>query len=380
MALRYLTAGESHGPALTGILEGMPAGVEIRPEDFTALMRRRQAGYGRGRRCRIETDAVEVLSGVTGGITTGSPIALLLRNADFAAHAACMHPFNRPAADGEISTPLPGHADLPGVLKYGFKDCRPIRERASARETAMRTALSVPARNLLASLGVRSTCFIESIGGIRAEIDWTADPAALAQSVVANGEDFLTPDAAVIPSWKTLIDEHTRQNISLGGSGAVIFYHLPVGLGSHVHYDRRLDGILAGLVMSIPAVRGCEIGLALELSTRRSSAVDSIRYQPESGFVRDTNHCGGLEGGMTNGMPLIIRFHMKPLPANSAAESVDLRTMQPAQPGPYRSDVQAVSAAAVVAESVVALQIASEILKITGGDCLKVVGERLTTL
>ncbi|MDD3148131.1 MAG: chorismate synthase, partial [Candidatus Riflebacteria bacterium] len=360
MPLRFLTAGESHGPALTGILEGMPSGVELCPEDFSTLMRRRLAGYGRGRRSQIESDSVEILSGIIGGFTSGSPISMVIKNVDFARHAAYMHPFNPSSSEGRINVPLPGHADLVGSQKYGLTDCRPVRERASARETAMRTALSVPARKLLSLAGVGSTCFVESLGGIKANIDYSSAPAEIAAAVRSVGDEFLAPDASVVSAWRGLIDECRNKGTSLGGTGAVIFYGLPAGLGSHVHPDRRLDAILAGLLMSIPAVRGVEVGLAAELAARRSSAADSICCDSGSELTRGSNLGAGLEGGMTNGQPLLLRFHMKPLPGNAAVSSVNLDTMEKAMPAFYRSDIQAVTAAAIVAESVIALQLASE--------------------
>lgn len=377
MTLRYLTAGESHGPALTGIVEGMPAGVKLCRQDFDILLRRRRAGYGRGARVKIEADRVEVLAGVVGGLTIGSPIALLIRNDDFATHSAYMDPFEASSDAGRLKVPLPGHADLPGIQKYGFNDCRPIRERASARETAMRTALSVPPRKMLQLLNVGSTCFVESIGGIQAAVDYEADPAAIALAVVENGDEFLTPDAGVIDKWRELIDTASENRFSLGGSGAVIFSGLPVGLGSHVHFDRRLDSILAGLVMSIPAVRGVEIGCAVKAAASRSACGDAIFYSRQGGFTRGSNLAAGLEGGMTNGQPLIIRFHMKPLPGNSGLESVNLDTLAAEQPPHYRSDIQAVAAAAVAVESVVAIQLASEILAATGGNNIDEVAARL---
>ena len=377
MTLRYLTAGESHGPALTGILEGMPAGVVVCPQDFTSLMRRRLAGYGRGRRAQFEPDRVEIFSGLIGGLTTGSPIALQIRNADYERHVACMHPFNSPAQEGRISVPLPGHADFAGTLKYCLQDCRLVRERASARETAMRTALSVPARCLLGQLGIGMTCFVERIGPVRAEIDYSAAPEKLAAAVEAGGDEFLTPDSEIMESWRSLIDKAAAEGTSLGGTGAVIFWGLPVGLGSHVHYDRRLDAAIAGLVMSIPAVRGVELGLAADLAAGKLPAADSVVYNPESGFSRGGNIAAGLEGGMTNGQPLIIRFHMKPLPANARLDSVNLVTMDAEKPAFYRSDIQAVTAAAVVAESIVAILLASEILTLAGGDSLSQIKMRL---
>ncbi|GAB1355205.1 chorismate synthase [Erysipelotrichia bacterium] len=379
MKLRYLTAGESHGPALCGIIEGLPAGIRVEQSDFVSLLQSRRAGYGRGARARIETDEVEVLSGIIGGLTTGSPVALTIRNRDFAKHAAYMHPFTADTESGQICVPLPGHADLAGITRYGLHDCRPVRERASARETAMRVALSVPPRNLLKQLGIRSTCFVESLGGIKAAIDYTAAPEAIAAAVEQNGEDFLTPDAAIIQSWRELTDNCAAQNHSIGGTGAVIFWGLPVGLGSHVHYDRRLDGILAGLVMSIPAVRGVEIGMALELAQASRPAVDQI-VAAGGQTSRTSNHAAGLEGGMTNGQPLVIRFHMKPLPGNAGVDSVDLRTGESASPAFYRSDIHAVAAASVVAESVIAIQLASEILSFCGCENMEYLEKRIKTL
>lgn len=379
MKLRYLTAGESHGPALCGILEGLPAGIRVEQSDFVSLLRRRRAGYGRGVRARIENDEVEILSGIIGGLTTGSPVALTIRNRDFEKHAAYMHPFAANAEAGRITVPLPGHADLTGISRYGLNDCRPVRERASARETAMRVALSVPPRNLLKQLDIRSTCFVESLGGSRAAIDYAASPEIIAAAVEQNGEEFLTPDSAVIESWRELTDSCAAENRSIGGTGAVIFWGLPAGLGSHVHYDRRLDGILAGLVMSIPAVRGVEVGMALELAKSNLPAADPI-VAVGSQISRASNYAAGLEGGMTNGQPLIIRFHMKPLPANAGVDSVDLKTGQAADPAFYRSDVHAVAAAAVVAESVIAIQLASEILSLCGGENMCELESRIKTL
>jgi len=379
MKLRYLTAGESHGPALCGIIEGLPAGIRVEQSDFVSLLRRRRAGYGRGARSRIENDEIEVLSGIIGGLTTGSPVALTIRNRDFEKHAAYMHPFAADVETGRIDVPLPGHADLAGITRYGLNDCRPIRERASARETAMRVALSVPPRNLLKQLGIRSTCFVESLGGIKAAIDYTVAPEAITAAVEHNGEEFLTPDSAIIKSWRELTDSCAAENRSVGGTAAVIFWGLPAGLGSHVHYDRRLDGILAGLVMSIPAVRGVEIGMALELAQSTSLAADPI-VAVGSQISRASNHAAGLEGGMTNGQPLIIRFHMKPLPANAGVDSVDLKTSQAARPAFYRSDVHAVAAAAVAAESVIAIQLASEILSLCGCENVSELEKRIKTL
>lgn len=361
--LRYLTAGESHGPALTGILEGMPSGIEIKQSDFDALLKKRQAGYGRGKRCKLEPEKVEVLSGIVAGRTIGSPVSLLIRNADFENHRHYMDPFEAADPAGNINIPLPGHADLAGMLKYGFDNCRYVRERASARETAIRTALSVPARKLLQSKNITSVCMVESIGGVKADINLNASESEILAGLNEVGDDFLTPDKNVVQKWKSLIDAASDKNISLGGSGIVIFYGLPMGLGSYVEYDRRLDGRLAAVVMSIPAIKGVEIGNAVELAKMQGGAADSIIYDEQKGFCRSGNVAGGLEGGVTNGQPLVIRFHMKPLPANSGIDSVDLRTGKAVKPDFYRSDIQAVTAAAVVVESVIALELASEITR-----------------
>ena len=359
--LRYLTAGESHGPALTAILEGMPPGIKIEQDDFDILLKKRQAGYGRGKRSKTEPEKVEVLSGIVNGKTIGTPIALMIRNSDYENHKHYMAPFNASDVEaGKITIPLPGHADLPGMIKYGFNDCRYVRERASARETAVRTAISVPARCLLKEKGITSICMVESIGGIKADLNLEASKEEIEAAIKEVGDGFLTPDREIIKSWKNLIDDCEKKNISLGGSGVVVFYGLPVGLGSYVEYDRRLDGKLASVIMSIPAIKGVEIGNASEVSKMLGNSVDEIKYG-EKGFSRSGNYSGGLEGGVTNGQPLIIRFFMKPLPSNSMVNSVDLVTKKVSKPGFYRSDIQAVCAAAIIVESVVALELASQL-------------------
>ena len=360
--IRYLTAGESHGPALVGILEGMPAGIEVKYEDFYRILKKRQAGYGRGKRCKIETEKVEVLSGIVNGKTIGSPIALLMRNNDYENHKHYMAPFNasNPEA-GKINVPLAGHADLAGMLKYGFDNCRYVRERASARETAMRTAISVPARALLKTKGIESLCMVSEIGGIEADIDTDVPFDDLKSAINEVGVDFLTPDKKVVGAWKNLIDDCAQKHTSLGGSGIIIVRNLPVGLGSYVEYDRKLDGRLASVVMSVPAIKGCEIGSAIRMSKSIGSCADKILYSEEKGFSRFGNCAGGLEGGVSNGQPLVVKFYMKPLPANNGIESVDLTTKKAVKPEFYRSDVQAVTAASVVIESVILLELASAV-------------------
>lgn len=381
MSLRYLTAGESHGGVLTGILDGMPAGVRLAYEDFTTVLWRRRSGYGRGSRQQTETDGVKVTAGLRASLTTGAPIALQIENVAHHELRDSMQPFTRSTGKSAvIAVPLPGHADLAGAVKYGLNDCRNIRERASARETAMRVALSVPPRCLLSALGIRSLCLVEQLASLPARIDYETDPAELARLIAGAGDDFLTPDQNIVLPWKKLVDNASAQNTSLGGTAAVIFWNLPIGLGSHTQSDRRLDSRLAALLMSVPAVRGVEIGMARRQAHGKCPAADPIAYSYDDGWQRLSNYAGGIEGGMTDGAPLIVRFHMKPLPANAQLASIDLTTGQPAQTAFYRSDTQAVTAAAVVAESLVAIELASQIIDMTGGVTLVQISERLNRL
>jgi len=355
MTLRFLTAGESHGPALVGILDGMPAGVKITAEDFDVLMKKRQSGYGRGERSQKNIDKCEVLAGVEFGQTTGNPIALLLKNGIYTEVASPV-----------LTVPIPGHADFAGAMKYGNANFRSVRERASARETAMRVALSVFPRNLLRMMGISSTAFVKEIGGINARIDFACNPEDLAELVNSSPAGFMTPDHSACLSWKEMIDSHRAEGKSLGGSGCVIFSGLPAGLGGLSQSDCRLDGQIASQIMSLPAVKAVSICLNPdEISTSCSGniAFDSVR-----GFVLSDNCNGGIEGGMTNGMPLIVHFSMKPLPGGCrGSDSVCLKTGCACVPEFYRSDVEAVAAAALTAESLIAFLLVSAILETTGG-------------
>ncbi len=380
MSLKYLTAGESHGPALCGIIDGIPAGVEIEPQDFDLLMKKRWAGYGRGGRRKIETDRVEVLSGIVNGKTIASPISLLIKNQDYQPHKSPMAPFAEANERLAVKVPLPGHADFPGLMRHRFDDCRLVRERASARETAMRTALSLPARNLLQALDVRFFCLVESIGGIDAKVDYLQNIEEMAQAVAESSDLFLTPDHKVCDRWREIIDKAQTLGNSLGGTAAVVFWNLPIGLGGYSQADQRLDARLAEKIMSIPGVKSVECGFAAALSRQAGSFVDSLKYDQERGFYHGSNNAAGIEGGMTNGEPLIMRFHMKPLPGGGDADSVNLATLLPQRPEPYRSDTQALQAAAVVAESIVALELADQILRLTGGADLETVHERFVRL
>jgi chorismate synthase len=371
--LKVLTAGESHGKALVGILEGMPAGVPLVPEDFTGLMERRQSGYGRGPRRLLEPDRVEILSGVWRGLTIGSPIALLIWNRDH--RFAVLEPPPLEAeepAEAPLTVPLPGHADLAGALKYGFDDVRPVRERASARETAIRMALSVPARRLLQELGVEGVGFVVAVGGKAARVPARATVASLRARLDRQARWFLTPDARIVPIWKRLIDQARRDGDSLGGVVEVWVEGLPPGLGSHVDPARRLDTRLAAALMGIQAVRAVEIGEGIKQSRLPGrQALDPIEFSARRGWHRPSNRAGGIEGGMTTGERLVVRAFMKPVPGPCRLPSVDLRTGRPAVPAFYRSDTCAVDALAGVAESVVILELASALLEKFGGDTLE---------
>ena len=379
MSLRYLTAGESHGPALTGILEGMPAGVSVKEEDFKKLLKKRWAGYGRGKRKAIENDQVEVLSGVINGLTIGSPISLIIRNNDFENSKEFMAPFSC-TKENKIKILKPGHADFPGLKKYALNDIRPIRERASARETAIRTALSVIPRNFLSELGIKIIGFVTELGGIPADFKSRTTYEDLEQKVAESGDEFLTPDLNIIDEWKKIIDKAADENRSLGGVVEIRVYDLPVGLGSHTHCDRRLEGILSAALMSLPAVKAVEFGYGIRLAKTQDKLIDEFRLDDQKNITRTYNFAGGIEGGMTNGQPLIIKCFMKPIPGNQVSESVDFEQLEVVKTEHYRSDTQAVQALAVVAESVLSIEISSILLETLGGADLNTVKKRFEAL
>ena len=375
--LRFTTAGESHGPALVSILEGMPAGVPLLEEHVNTELARRQQGYGRGRRMQIETDTIEFLSGVRAGETLGSPIAMLVRNRDWKNWQEIMDPAPRaedPAPRKRVVTrPRPGHADLAGMLKYDRDDARDILERASARETTARVAAGAVCRRLLADLGMRIGSHVVHLGGIDAERPEVL-PVDLNAAVDASPLRTLDPraEAAMVER----IDAAKRNGDTLGGICEVICDGAPVGLGSHVSWDRKLDGRLAAALMSIPAVKGVEIGLGFEGARRPGSQVhDEIDLAPgrsEAGHVRRrTNRAGGLEGGMTTGEPLVLRVAMKPISTlMRPLETIDVTTRSPAKAVAERSDVTAVPAMGVIAEAMVAFVVAQAVIEKFGGDSL----------
>ncbi|MGH9380615.1 MAG: chorismate synthase [Thermoanaerobaculia bacterium] len=370
--LHLTTAGESHGPGLTVILRGVPAGLAI---DLAALaheMQRRQHGYGRGGRMKIESDAVEIRGGVRGGVTLGSPIALWTENRDFETWRGVMDPVSVDVEAVEarrLKAPRPGHADLAGGLKYHFTDLRDALERASARETAARVAAGAIARQLLGRLGVEIRSGVRSLGSVGAGVPVPTWEQLLQ---VDDGSPLRAVDPALEPPMVEAVQEARRAGDTLGGSVTVIAHGVPPGLGSYAHWDEKLDGRLAQAVMAVPAIKAVELGSAVSASRGLGSAAhDAIYFDVESGFRRSSNRAGGLEGGVTNGEDVVITAYMKPISTLRAGlPSVDLDTLEPRTSQYERSDVTALPAAGVVAEAMVALVLADAALEKYGGDSL----------
>jgi chorismate synthase len=365
---RFPTAGESHGPGLVAIVEGMPAGLELDREALDRDMARRQLGHGRGGRMKIETDTVEVRSGVRHGRTLGSPIALLVANRDYKNWEERMNPWPVEGfSPDEVHLPRPGHADLVGAQKYGHSDIRNILERASARETAARVAAGTIARAFLARLGVQIHSHVLQIASVRAQERADLKPEDFA-GVDDDPVRCLDPEAS-----KAMVEEINRlrkANESLGGSFEVVSFGLVPGIGSHISWEDRLDGRLAGAVASIQSIKGVAIGEAWDVAGRPGSeAHDEIFWSETRGYYRETNHAGGLEGGMTNGLPLSVRAAVKPISTlTKPLRSVDTETKQPAQALRERTDSSVVPAAAIVAEAMVALTLARAYREKFGGD------------
>ncbi|HEY4319653.1 MAG TPA: chorismate synthase [Gemmatimonadales bacterium] len=385
MHLCFTTAGESHGKGLLVIVEGVPAGVPMTAAVIDLDLGRRMQGYGRGARMKIEQDRIEWLAGVRSGETIGSPIAMLIHNRDWANWEEIMAAEGVPgdARRRRVTRPRPGHADLVGVLKYDRVDARDILERASARETAARVAAGAVARQLLAQCGVEIGSHLVSLGGIRAT---PALPLPAPLNEASDQSPVRTLDQAAEALMITRIDAAKKAGDTLGGEIEVVARGLPVGLGSHVSWDRKLDGRLAGMLMSIPAVKGVEIGMGFEAARRPGSEVhdpiisqdhqpSAISHQPtadpRAGFARVGNNAGGLEGGMTTGEPLVVRVAMKPISTlMTPLKSVNLATGAEANAQSERSDVTAVPAMGVIAEALVALVLADALLEKFGGDSL----------
>ncbi len=381
--LRYVTAGESHGPCLTIIIDGVPAGFSIDVSKIDHDLWRRQQGYGRGGRMLIEKDEVQVRSGIRWGETLGSPVALGIENRDWKNWTKKMsaQPGDRDEKIA-VTKPRPGHADLTGVLKYDRQDIRDILERASARDTVSRTAAGSFSKQLLSPFGIRVMGYIRSIGSVAANTDGLDYEEMYSRSEVS---PVRTADKEAEARMIDLIEECKKNGDTLGGIFEVVALGLPPGLGTHTQWDRKLDGRLAQGLMSIQAIKGVEIGLGFEMARRRGSQVhDEIFFDPAkmvtqgkprivpTGFYRGSNNSGGTEGGMSNGAPLVVRVAMKPISTlMSPLQSVDLKSKEPADASVERSDVCAAPAAAVVGEAVVAFELACAFLEKFGGDSLR---------
>lgn len=368
--LRYLTAGESHGEALMGIIEGVPAGLTIRVTDIDRDLARRQVGYGRGGRMKIEKDAVKIFAGVRWGRTMGSPIGLMIRNKDWENWRDRMSPDPMFLNSAEpVTRPRPGHADLAGSLKYGHTDIRNVLERSSARETAMRVAVGAVAKRLLEEFGIEVISHVISIGGVFAKVPRTSVQELKKK---AEASELRCADHEAEKRMMKRIDAARTDGDSLGGVFEIIVTNVPVGLGSHVQWDRKLDGRLAQALMSIQAIKGVEVGSGFGAANLPGSRVhDEIFWKEKHGFHRRTNNAGGIEGGMTNGENIILRAAMKPIPTlMKPLRSVDMLTKKPFKASVERSDVCAVPAAGVVGEAAVAFEIASAMIEKFGGDSL----------
>jgi len=374
--LRYLTAGESHGPALVVVIEGLPAGLEISTEEIADELARRRLGYGRGPRMRFEQDVVTLVGGVRHGRTLGSPVAIEIANSEWERNPEKWQKEMSPRAeDGPTEAPLtqvrPGHADLPGMQKYGFVDARDVLERASARETAARVAAGTVAKKLLAALDVTVVSHVIQMGTAKASPDVRPGPGDL-DAVDQDEVRCLDPDAA--QAMVTEIKEAAKEGDSLGGVVEAIAYGVPIGLGSHVHWDRKLDAALAQAVMSIQAVKGVEIGDGFEVAGRRGSAAhDPITWSAEGGYQRGSHLAGGVEGGISNGEPVVVRAAMKPLATlnRPTLATVDTLSKEPGVSFKERTDVTAVPALGVVVETMVALVLAQEATRKFGGDSVE---------
>lgn len=368
MGLRYLTAGESHGPQLTAIIEGLPAGMPIVADDINAELARRQKGYGRGRRMQIEKDTAEIVSGIRHGFTLGSPIALVVKNNDWKHWTSIMgaEPLEAGQEDEikrKITRARPGHADLNGAIKYGHRDMRNVLERSSARETTVRVAAGAVAKKLLSLIGVELVAHVVEIGGVKAEGNPNLPLEKLKE--ITESSPVRCADPVAEQEMMKAIDDAKKNGDSIGGIVEVIAVGMPTGVGSYVHYDRKLDARIAGAIVSINAFKGVEFGIGFMAAERPGSQVhDEILWNKEHGYYRRTNRLGGFEGGMTTGMPIVVRGVMKPIPTlYKPLMSVDIESKESFAASIERSDSCAVPAAAVVAESVVAWELANALIE-----------------
>lgn len=370
--IRFLTAGESHGPSLTGILDGIPAGLELTEAHINDALARRQVGYGSGGRMKIEKDTVRITSGLMNGKTTGAPITLVVENRDFK---------NWKEKDIKpIITPRPGHADLTGAIKYGYRELRLSLERASARETTMRVAVGAVCKQFLAQFGIVIGGYVTQIGAVRATVDEQADFLALYQQ--SEQSDVRCPYPEIAEQMRQAVDTARKAKDTLGGVFEVFALNVPVGLGSHVHWDKRLEAKIVSALVSIQAMKGAEIGRAFENAGKAGSDVhDNIDITPDGTITRRTNRAGGFEGGITTGDPIIARVAMKPIATMlRGAESVNLVTGEPEITTYERSDFCAVPRAVPIGEAMLAIVLADALLEKLGGDSIEEMLPRFATL
>lgn len=375
--MRYLTAGESHGPQLTAIIEGVPSGLALTEEEVNVELARRQMGYGRGGRMKIERDTVSILSGARWGKTLGSPITLVVRNLDWDNWQEKMSPYEIHRDDSmRVTRSRPGHADLPGAMKYDHHDVRNILERSSARETAVRVAVGAVAKAFLKAFDITVDGFVMELGEVKASRSNLPLPTL---RELAQKSELFTYDLEVEGEMKGVIDRAKDAGDTVGGVIEIVVSGAPAGLGSHVQWDRKLDGRLAMALMSIQAIKGVEVGIGFDAARNPGSMVhDEIYFDPSrisggasTGYFRKTNNAGGIEGGMSNGEAIVLRAAMKPIPTlYKPLNSVDIVTREPFEATVERSDTCAVPAAAVVAEAVVAIEIANSFMEKFGGDSM----------
>ena len=374
--LKLTTSGESHGQALTAIIEGLPSNLTVDTKEIDAYLAMRQGGYGRGARQKIETDTVRILSGVRDRRTLGSPVCLTVENRDYANWEAYMSPYGADTSSRRLTRVRPGHADLTGVLKYDQTDARNILERASARETAVRVAAGTVARMLLRELGVEVRGYVRSVADVEDLREYSFE----ALKDVKKSELFM-PDAALCEKAKRRIDEIGQAKDTAGGVVEVRVHGLKSGFGSCMSYGEKLDGHLAGAVMGIQAIKGVEIGLGFEAARRTGSAVHDEIFNENGKFVRRTNNAGGIEGGMSNGEEIVLRAAMKPIPTlMRGLNTVDFTTGEAQRAATERSDVCAVCACEIIVESTVCFALAQKVLDRLGGDNMREVKERYARL
>lgn len=372
--MKFLTAGESHGPQLTAIIEGLPSQLELGTSDIDPWLALRQTGYGRGRRMQIETDCVHILSGVRAGRTTGAPVTLMVPNKDYRNWIEIMSP--EPGGEPRkkaLTKARPGHADLAGGIKYRHKDLRDVLERASARETTMRVAVGAVGLKLLQSIGVEGVNYVQSLRGIESKVEFSWDNlAAIDNSLVR------CPDPEASAEMVTVIDQAKKDGDTLGGVLEIRFRNLPIGLGSYVHWDRKLDGRIAQAVMSVQAVKGVEIGYGFSATKLPGSQVHDAIYRNDDGYYRNTNGAGGLEGSMTDGEELVVRVALKPIATlMSPLPTVDVVTHEVADAARERSDTTAVPAAGIILQCVIGWVLAEAVLEKFGGDTIPEIQERV---